>query len=290
MLCIISENPYMPNMNSNPPNIIDRLALSAHRARAELSPVTFLRDFVHAELHERLTEVNREFKNVAIVSATPETLGEIFPEATKVTDNDALAFGTKQFDLIIHDLALHWHNDPVGQLVQSRLALKPDGLFVATLFGGQTLYELRASLAEAEIEISGGLSPRIAPMAEIRDLGALLQRAGFALPVADANTLTVSYANQFKLMKDLRGMGEANAMSGRIKHFSNPKLFLESEKRYQENFSDDTNRITATFEIVTLTGWAPDKSQQKALRPGSAKNRLAQALGAVETKLESSED
>jgi SAM-dependent methyltransferase len=206
------------------------------------------------------------------------------------SDEEILNFQGEKFDLIIHDLALHWANDPIGQLVQCRLSLLPDGLFLGALFGGLTLHELRSSLATAETEVSGGLSPRVAPMAEIRDLGGLLQRAGFALPVADTISLKASYLSLLDLTKDLRGMGETNALAGRVKKFTNRKLFELAEQHYHENFTDDDNRILATFEVITLTGWSPDESQQKALRPGSAKASLAAALGTKETKLDSSGD
>jgi SAM-dependent methyltransferase len=187
-------------------------------------------------------------------------------------------------------MCLHWANDPVGQLVQARHALKPDGLLLCTFFGGQTLHELRASLAEAEAAVTGGLSPRIAPMGEIRDLGALLQRAGFALPVADSTPLTVSYANAFHLMHDLRKMGENNALAQRIKHATRRNILTEAASIYAGNFRNDDDRVDATFEIITLTGWAPAENQQQPLRPGSATTRLADALGAKETPLNKSND
>jgi SAM-dependent methyltransferase len=278
----------MRGMKNIQTQLVDRQALDAHRSRPRAESVTFVSDEVHAELHERLAGVNRTFKNVAIVGKGESLLAQHFPDAEFVSDEDTLEFDGSAYDLIIHDMCLHWSNDPVGQLVQCRLALKPDGLFLATLFGGQTLHELRSVLAEAEIEVSGGLSPRVAPMGEIRDLGALLQRAGFALPVADSFCLNASYENQYGLMKDLRGMAETNVLSQRIRHFTPRRLFDTSAKKYAESFPSENARIAATFEIVTLTGWAPDENQPKALRPGTATNRLAEALGTSETKLNSS--
>ena len=275
-------NPFVMN---TPPNITDRTALTRNRARA-LPEALFLHDVVADEFQERLIEVNRTFTNIAIVTGFPDYWAEKYPDAQIVSDDDTLALDENSFDLILHTLALHWANDPVGQLVQCRRALKPDGLFLAASFGGQTLHELRSSLAEAEIAVTGGLSPRIAPMGEIRDLGGLLQRAGFALPVADGIPLTVSYANAFHLMHDLRKMGENNALSDRIKTPTPRNVLTEAATIYASNFrADDGKRVNATFEIITLTGWAPADSQPKPLRPGSATTRLADALGTDERPL-----
>ena len=169
--------------------------------------------------------------------------------------------------------------------MECRRALRPDGFFLASLFGGRTLQELRACLATAEAEVTGGLSPRIAPMAEIRDMGGLLQRAGFALPVADAFALTVTYASALHLMRDLRAMGEANALDARLRHPTRRAVLLRAAEIYGEAHADAGGRIPATFEIIVLTGWAPDESQPQPLRPGSAKARLADALATRETKL-----
>lgn len=271
-------------MNTQP-NITDRTALARNRARA-LPEALFLHDIVADELQERLSEVNRTFTSVAVVTGFPTFWAEKYPDATIVSDDDTLALAEGDFDLVIHALALHWANDPVGQLVQCRRALKPDGLFLAACFGGQTLHELRTALAEAEIAVTGGLSPRIAPMGEIRDLGGLLQRAGFALPVADGIPLNVSYANAFHLMHDLREMGENNALSSRIKTLTPRNVLTEASSIYATHFrAEDGKRVDATFEIITLTGWAPADSQPKPLRPGSATTRLADALGTDEKPL-----
>ena len=183
-------------------------------------------------------------------------------------------------------MALHWANDPVGQLVQARLALQPDGMLIATLFGGQTLHELRAVLAEAESATRGGLSPRILPMAEIRDLGGLLQRAGLALPVADATPWTVGYGDVLALMRDLRAMGEASALAARPRHLTPRRLFTDAAARYATAFGQPDGRINATFDVVWLTGWAPGPGQPQPLRPGSAVARLADALRAPESPLD----
>ncbi len=271
------------------PQLTDRTALARNRARATPSAL-FLHEHAADELSERLIEVNRTFTSVAIVTGFPDFWAALYPEATIILDNDTLDLQQGAYDLILHTLCLHWANDPVGQLVQTRHALKPDGLLLCTFLGGQTLHELRASLAEAEANITGGLSPRIAPMGEIRDLGALLQRAGFALPVADSTPLTASYANAFHLMHDLRKMGENNALTGRIKHPTRRNVLTEAACIYADNFRNPENRVDATFEIITLTGWAPADSQPQPLRPGSAKTRLADALNTHETPLDRSND
>jgi SAM-dependent methyltransferase len=178
---------------------------------------------------------------------------------------------------VVHALGLHWADDPVGQLVQCRRALSPDGMLMALLFGGQTLHELRSALAQAETEVTGGLSPRVAPMAEIRDLGGLLQRAGFAFPVADSFVRRVLYRDLFHLMHDLRAMGEGNALAARLRHPTRRAVFARAAAIYAEAFGRD-GKIPATFEIITLTGWDPHESQQKPLRPGSAQALLAEAL------------
>lgn len=263
------------------PLLTDRPALVANRARALRSGAAlFLHQDAAAEIEERLNEVNRRFTDPAVVTGFAQPWAEILPQARIVPDADVLDLAPGAHDLVVHALALHWANDPVGQLVQCRRALKPDGLLLAVLFGGQTLAELRTVLAEAEARLSGGLSPRVVPMAEIRDLGALLQRAGFALPVADAATRPVSYRDMGHLMADLRAMGEANALTARRRTPSARALFAEAAKLYSDSFGAEGGRITATFEMIYLTGWVPHESQQKPLRPGSATHSLAAALSA----------
>ncbi len=273
-----------------PPRLTDRDALLRQRRRAARAPELFLQERVADGIEERLNEVNRAFTQAAVVTGWPEVWTGRLPDASIVADDDMLALEPGRHDLVIHALCLHWAADPVGQLVQCARALRPDGLLIATLFGGRTLQELRASLAEAETRVMGGLSPRVAPMGEIRDLGALLQRAGLALPVADAETVTVRYDTALHLMRDLRAMGEGNALAGRLRRPTRRALLTDSARVYMETYADPDGRIPATFEVITLTGWAPDASQQRPLRPGSAKTRLSDALSVPEMPLDRSDD
>jgi len=195
---------------------------------------------------------------------------------------DRLPFGAAKFDAVFSCLMLHWIDDLPGVMAQFRRLLKPDGLCLVSLLGGTTLTELRAALLEAETELYGGAGPRTAPMADIRDVGGLLGRAGLALPVADADRLTIDYPDMFRLMADLRGMGETNALLGRQRHPSARRLFLRAAEIYHDRFARSDGRIPASFEIITLTGWAPHESQQQPLRPGSAAHRLAEELGSSE--------
>lgn len=270
-----------------PPKLTDTTTLSRfrNRARAKGLSALFLQEEAAWEIQERLSEVNRRFTEVAIVTPFPEVWQPLLPEAHIVQDQDLLPLAPGAYDLVIHSLSLHWANDPVGQLIQARRSLKPDGLFLCASFGGQTLAQLRVALSEAEIALTGGLSPRVVPMAEIRELGALLHRAGFALPVADTAIKTVTYGSVSNLLHDLRAMGECNALAQRLK--STPRrLFERADALYIQHFAQSDGRIPATFELVFLTGWAPDDSQQQPLRPGSAKSRLADALSTSETLLE----
>lgn len=268
-----------------PPLLTDQVALDRIRTRALRSPALFLHEEAATEVQERLNEVNRPFTSPAIVTGFPDFWQTVLPNARIVPDADVLDLTAEGHDLIIHALSLHWANDPVGQLVQCRRALRPDGLFLGLMFGGQTLVQLRSALAEAEAQVSGGLSPRVLPMGEIRDLGGLLQRAGFALPVADSLTQTVRYRDIYHLMADLRAMGEANALHQRLRRPTRRALFTKAAQTYQNAYGDAEGRILATFEIICLTGWAPSDSQQKPLRPGSATHRLADQLGTDEKPL-----
>ncbi len=208
------------------------------------------------------------------------------PEAeTLAAQEEAPPVEAGPFDLVVSGLTLHRANDPVGVLTQLRLSLKPDGLLLAALYGGRTLFELRAALAEAEAEVEGGLSPRVAPMAEIRDAGALLQRAGFAMPVADVDRFDVAYETPFHLMRDLRAMGEANPLAERRRGFTRRATLLRAAELYARHFGRPDGRVNATFEIVFLAGWAPAPGQPEPKRPGSATHRLAEALGAEERPL-----
>jgi len=268
------------------PILTDRNALHRNRTRAALGPAMFLQQEAATEIKDRLELVNRTFTRPAVVTGFPILWSSIMPDARLVPDDDILALEEQAHDLVIHALSLHWAPDPIGQLIQARRALKPDGLCLVSLFGGQTLHELRTALAEAEVRVTGGLSPRVLPMAEIRDLGGLLQRAGLALPVADSISLTVSYADTFALMRDLRAMGEGNALAGRLRKPTRRAVLQEAARIYSERYADVNGRVHATFEMIFLSGWAPDASQPQALRPGSAQTRLADVLGSVESKLQ----
>lgn len=270
---------------TTPPQLTDRSALRRNRARAALAPEGFLHALAAGEIEDRLAMVKKSFTAPAIVTGHPGFWRDLLPDTRIVADDEVLALEPGAHDLVIHAMALHWANDPVGQMIQCLRALKPDGLFLAVFFGGQTLHELRAALGQAEVEISGGLSPRVAPMAELRDLGALLQRAGFALPVADAVLLKTSYASPLHLMRELRAMGEQNAQSARLRHFTRPGVIRRASQLYVNSFAEPDGRIRATFELIFLHGWAPDASQPQPLRPGSAQARLAEALGTVELPL-----
>lgn len=273
---------------TTPPDLFDLDLLAVRRARAEaLGPADFLHEAVAAEVSERLSEVNRTFRDGVVIGPRAALwaralAGNGLSNLRTMADAPVLDLAPESLDLVIHGLALHWANDPVGQLVQARRALRPDGLFIAALFGGQTLAELRAALAEAEIAALGGLSPRVAPMGEIRDLGALLQRAGFALPVADGNRFDVTYPDALALMRDLRAMGETNVMRERLRRPPPRRMLAAACALYAERFGTPDRRVRATFEVVFLTGWAPAENQQKPLRPGSAAMRLADALGVPE--------
>jgi len=257
-----------------PPILTDPAALTRNRTRAR-DP--FLQIEAVTEVQERLAGVNKAFTRPAVVTPFADLWQAALPGARIVPDAPVLDLAPGTHDLVVHALGLHWADDPVGQLVQCRRALSPDGMLMALLFGGQTLHELRSALAQAETEVTGGLSPRVAPMAEIRDLGGLLQRAGLALPVADSFVRRVLYRDLFHLMHDLRAMGEGNALAARLRHPTRRAVFARAAAIYAEAFGRD-GKIPATFEIITLTGWAPHASQQKPLRPGSAQALLAEAL------------
>ncbi|HEX7967021.1 MAG TPA: methyltransferase domain-containing protein [Stellaceae bacterium] len=200
------------------------------------------------------------------------------PRPRVVAEAEALPFARHSFDLVLSSLDLHWANDLPGALLQLRQVLRPDGLLLASLLGGETLFELRHALIEAELAEEGGAGPRVSPFADVRDLGMLLQRAGFALPVVDSDTVTATYADAPALMRDLRGMGETNALAERRRGFTRRATFARAAAIYAEQFGQADGRIPASFEIITLTAWAPHESQPKPLRPGSATARLADAL------------
>jgi SAM-dependent methyltransferase len=269
---------------TSPILLTDSKSLHLHRARA-VADGLFLHDLASDEMQDRMSMVNRPFNSVAVVSGFPEYWSNTLPNATSVTDDETINLALSSYDVVIHALGLQWANDPVGQIIQCRRALKPDGLFLSASFGGETLHELRSCLGQAEIEMTGGLSPRVAPMGEIRDMGGLLQRAGLALPVADTQKSTVVYRDIWHLMHDLRGMGETNALNTRLRTATRRTVFERANELYQTTFPASQGGINATFEILYLTGWSPDQSQQKALRPGSASARLADALKTEEKPL-----
>ena len=264
------------------PKLTDRAALAAHRARARMDHAGFLHAEARLELDERLKDINRAFTKPAIVTGCPEIWADFLPKAVVVEDQEVLPLEPGAHDLVVHAMCLHWADDPVGQIVQCARALSSDGLFLCAAFGGETLTELREVLAEAEAQVAGGLSPRVAPMAEMRDMGALLQRAGLALPVADSLRKTVEYRDAIALMRDLRAMGETNALADRHRAIPPRALFPTAAAIYAERYETKEKRIQATFELVFLTGWSPHESQQKALRPGAAQTRLADALNTTE--------
>lgn len=272
-----------------------RVRRHRERARATLAQADFLHVRIAEDFADRLEGVNRRFDRVLVLGggravanafhARPHlAVGTIFTadwaEGDVHCDPERLPFGDDRFDLVLSCLALHWVNDLPGALVQIRRALRPDGLFVGALAGGTTLQELRAALLEAEVEIRNGASPRVSPFAEIQDLAALLQRAGFALPVADRDTVTVRYASPLTLLQDLRRMGETAAFAAPGAPLTRG-ILLRAMEKYAARAGDD-RRAPATFDILTVTGWKPHESQQKPLAPGSAKARLADALGVKE--------
>jgi SAM-dependent methyltransferase len=280
------------------PIIFDRLLQRRRRSRAAALSANFLLDHVAGELADRLSVVLRRF-DVGVDLGTPgdavrrslRRLGagmvvgaDVIARAKPfvVADEEALPFRDSSLDLVVSGLALHFANDLPGVLAQIRRALKPDGLFLAALLGGETLTELRQAFAEAESEIEGGASPRVAPFADLRQIGALLQRAGFALPVTDVERVTVRYGSVFDLMHDLRRMGAANTLVARRRVPLRRTTLMQMADIYARRFADADGRIRTTFDIVWLSGWAPHPNQQQPLRPGSAKARLADALGTRE--------
>jgi len=293
---------------ATPPQIFDRRLLRTRLLRAlRFGPATFLLEQVALDMGERLGVIQRPFERALdlgsptpevaamLAARKPQLLVRAAPVAQAlgqggwlglVADEEALPFAPESFDLIVSGLALQHVNDLPGALTQIRRALRPDGLFMACIVGGQSLTELRAALAAAEEEILEGVSPRVAPFVDLRDLGGLLQRAGFALPVTDVDTVTVRYDHLFALAHDLRGMGATNALTLRDPRGLSRTVLLRAAEIYAERFSDADGRVRATFDLVWMSGWAPHESQQKPLAPGSAKVRLADALRADEQKFD----
>nr|WP_111301966.1 methyltransferase domain-containing protein [Paracoccus saliphilus] len=277
----------MTHPASDRPALTDRDALLRQRDRAHRTGLVDLFHQIAAdEIEDRLAEVNRTFTAPALVTGFPDIWGPRFPQARVVGDAPMLDLQPEAHDLVIHAMSLHWADDPVGQIVQCRRALREDGLFIGVCFGNQTLAELRAALGQAEAEIRGGLSPRILPMGEIRDLGGLLHRAGLALPVADLLHQRASYRDLFHLGRDLRAMGEGNAMAARLRRPTARGVMARAAQILASHHPDrdDPSRVAVTFDLVFLTGWAPSDSQPKPLRPGSARTPLADALNEIRKK------
>jgi SAM-dependent methyltransferase len=269
------------------PVLFDRALLRARQLRAlQFGPATFLLDRVAEDMAERLHAVLREFKNAADVgtpsdqvrNALLEHVGQLARINLPDVESEPLPIQPGSLDLVVSALALQFVNDLPGALSQIRRALKPDGLLLAAMIGGDTLTELRQSFAAAEAELESGVSPRVAPFADLRDVGALLQRAGFALPVTDVDRVVVRYDSAFALMQDLRRMGATNILVERRRTPTRRATLLRMAQLYGERFADADGRIRATFDVVWLSGWAPHQSQQQPLQPGSAKVSLAEAV------------
>ncbi|MCC6949653.1 MAG: methyltransferase domain-containing protein [Bradyrhizobiaceae bacterium] len=291
-------------MNGSP-RLFDRALLRTHAHRAaEAREQNFLLQRAAEDLTERLQTVTRTFELGLDVGTPGEALRRVLAASARVerliaceplaamrdlalgprvaADEEALPFADGAFDLVVSALALHWVNDLPGALVQIRRALRPDGLLLAVLAGGETLTELRQSFAAAEAELEGGASPRVAPFVEVRALGSLLQRAGFALPVTDVDRLTVRYSGMDALLRDLRAMGATNALVERRKTPLRRETLGRAAAIYAERFADPDGRLRATFDLLSISAWAPAATQQQPLRPGSARMRLADALGTKE--------
>lgn len=291
------------------PALFDRRLIARRRRRAVAAAVPgsdFLVEHVAADLADRLAAVTRRFGTAAAIGGPTDALARAVAASGRaerviradvfaagpagdhpvdvVIDDERLPFADGSLDLAVSGLALQWVDDLPGALVQIRRALRPDGLFVATFVGGDSLTELRAALLAAESERKGGASPRVAPFVDVRDLGGLMQRAGFALPVTDVDRVTLRYATPFHLMRDLQAMGASNPLRERARGLTPPSLLARAAEIYAETAADPDGRVRASLTLVSLSGWVPHDSQQKPLRPGSAKTRLADALGAVEHK------
>jgi SAM-dependent methyltransferase len=278
------------------PEIFDRRAVRAHRARAARLDASFLASAVRERLVDRLLDMRGGFSRILEIGGfgglLAESLAAIGREGeivsldscpallrgrphSVVADEEFLPFGAGVFDLVIAPLTLHWVNDLPGTLIQIRRILRPDGLFLAAIFGTATLEDLRACLIDAELEIAGGAGPRVSPFVDVRDAGMLLQRAGFGLPVVDSEILTVTYPDALALMRDLRAMGEANAVTGRRRAFTARAVMLRAAALYEARHAEADGRVRAAFEIVSLTAWAPAETQQKPARRGSGQVSLA---------------
>jgi len=298
-----------PMNTDNPAAPFDRQAVRLHRDRAaaRFESYAFLFDEIGERLLDRLSDIRRPFRRALEIGARDGRLRDRLTLAdelyvrtdlskrmakaalarnpgplTVVADEEMLPFADNAFDLVVTNLSLHWVNDLPGALAQIRRVLRPDGLLLATLFGGETLTELRQSLLAADVAISDGASPRVSPFCDVRDAAHLLSRAGFALPVADVDRLNVTYPDVLALMRDLRGMGETSALNLRQKSVTPRATFATANEHYRRAFPAENDRLRATFEVIYLAAWRPHESQQKPLRPGAATTRLADALGTPE--------
>ena len=291
------------SQNLDPQYLFDRPLIRARALRFAGASPQFLRDYALQDISEKLQDIKRDFDRICVLDWTPSTQDALFraghtgeiiavnQTAGLVTPaggqsicaaSEALPLAARSMPCIVSLLDLQLVNDLPGALVQIERALSPDGLFIGVMLGGGSLQELREVFLQAESEITGGAALRVAPFADVRDLGGLMQRAGFALPVVDADQVTVRYAHMLDLLKDLRHMGWANPLAGRPRNFLRRDVLVRAGEIYAERFSDPDGRIRATFTLVWLTGWSPHESQQKPLKPGSAKVRLADALGTSE--------
>ena len=279
-------------MQTAPPILFDRSRLRkrATRAAASFAQHDFLWHEAAARAEESLSFINRRFARVLAFGAhafTTQSCGPLIhasfvplgPTPHLLVDEECLPFAPESFDAVLCLLNLHSVNDVPGTLAQIHRALKPDGLFMAIVLGGESLRELRSSLAAAEAARTGGISPRVSPFMDVRDAGALLQRAGFALPVADSELLDVSYPNLFALMDDIRGCGQSNMLQQKLQHFTPRGFFLDAAKHYADTYGDGDGRLRATIEFITLTGWKPAASQQQPAKRGSGTRSLKDALG-----------
>jgi SAM-dependent methyltransferase len=292
---------------SGPPRLFDRALHRQRLTRAAGRYAGFLKRRAAEDIVERLEAIRRDFpvavdlgardgafaRALAVSDAAAKVgllvetdLSEAMlagrPGVRLVADEEQLPFAPQSLDLVVSSLALHWTNDLVGALIQIRQALRPDGLFIGAILGGATLTELRTALTEAELELRGGAGPRVSPFADAYDAAGLLQRAGFALPVTDVDRVSVRYDHALALMADLRAMGETSVLVEGAGRPLTRALVARAAELYAERFAQADGRIPATFEILTLTGWSPHESQPQPLRPGSAKARLADALGTTE--------
>lgn len=308
----MTETTLQNAMPSGAPEIFDRQLLILRKIRAMKEATRpsardggFLLDRVAADIAERLDAVERHFtagldlsdddgrtqKRLAKIERV-ETLKRVASDQDLARPDEDVEIGSPEYlpaepaslDLVTSALALQWVNDVPGTLIQIRRALKPDGLFIGALIGGDSLHELREVLSVEEDEATGGISPKVAPFVDVRDFGGLLQRAGFALPVTDVDSYTVRYANLFALMADLRAMAATNILTHRSRTPWTKTRAVRAAQLYAERFGDPDGRIRATFQVISFSGWAPSDVQQKPLRPGSAKTRLADALGTDEVK------